>query len=77
MLIENHRTSSNLVAGRTLCSHVAISYAAKTRDFDYAEDQITLDKNSYQFVVDTGTTFYLSNIMNCLLVTLRRPSISI
>ena len=45
--------------GRTLHSNVVLSYAAQTKNQDYVDDFNTLDVDSYQFVIDTGTTFHV------------------
>ena len=36
-----------------------MSYAVQTKKHDYADDLHTVDTDSYQFVVDTGTTFHV------------------
>ena len=45
--------------GHTLQSNIVMSYTAQTKNHDYVYNLNTLDTDSYQFVVDTGTTFYV------------------
>ena len=52
-------TSLTRYLGHTLQSNIVMSYAVQTKKHDYADDLHTVDTDSYQFVVDTGTTFHV------------------
>ena len=44
---------------KTLSSNVAMLYATETKHSEFHDKLHTFDEDSYQFVVDTGTTFHI------------------
>ncbi len=62
---SSHEFSTNAMSiipryvGKTLLSNVAISYAAQPKHASFIDETYTFDEDSYQFIVDTGTTFHV------------------